>query len=613
MKKTKQAKKPEKENFVRLPFFGLPRLLPYLRPYGPSFLMMITLGLVGSAADILFPLFQQYAIDRFVGNGSMDGVTGFVLAYLFLLGAQAFANYRATFVAGRLEQYVGRDLRGAAFDHLQTLSFSYFNQNSVGYIHARVMSDTARIGELISWNLMDGVWHLSYIVGAVVVMIRLNPLLGGLVTAVLPVALLFTVLFQGKLTAANRRVREHNSRLTGQFSEGISGEMTVKALGAEGRMESDFEKEATALRRASVHTMRLRGAFSSFIALSSSLALSLVLYRGGILSRDGVMLVGMLTAFMSYAQGLMEPVRWLVDAVSSLIGAQVNIERFTHLMETKSDVADTPAVIARYGDTFAPKKENWEPLAGAIEFRDVTFRYPDGGEDVLSHFDLTIPAGSSVAIVGETGAGKSTLVNLVCRFFEPTAGAVLIDGRDARERSTLWLHSHIGYVLQTPHLFSGSVRDNLRYGKPEATDDEIMEALRLCHADGIVARMEGGLSAEVGEGGDRLSVGEKQLLSFARALLADPRILVLDEATASVDTVTEQAIQEAIATIVRGRTSLMIAHRLSTVRHADVILCVRDGKIVERGTQAELLAARGYYYRLYTRQFRADRTAAALG
>ena len=268
--------------------------------------------------------------------------------------------------------------------------------------------------------------------------------------------------------------------------------------------------------------------------------------------------------------------------------------------------------MARYGDVFEPRRENWEELAGDVAFEDVTFRYPDGKELVLEHFNLQVPRGTMVAIVGETGAGKSTLVNLACRFFEPTSGRVLVDGRDVRERSQLWLHSQIGYVLQSPHLFSGTVRDNLRYGNPAATDAEIREALRLVSADAIVDRMEKGLDSEVGEGGEMLSTGEKQLLSFARALLANPRILVLDEATASVDTVTEKIIQDAIGTILRGRTSFVIAHRLSTIVGADVILVVRDGKIVERGTHRELMARQGHYHALFTRQYEDRATAAAL-
>ena len=287
---------------------------------------------------------------------------------------------------------------------------------------------------------------------------------------------------------------------------------------------------------------------------------------------------------------------------------QVNVERFTKLMETESDVRDTPEVTAKYGDAFHPKKENWEPLYGDIEFQDVTFRYPDGSENVLEHFDLKVPQGTNVAIVGETGAGKSTLVNLVCRFFEPTEGRVLIDGRDARERSQLWLHSNIGYVLQTPHLFSGTVLENLRYGRPDATMAEIEAAVKAVSADQIIARLPDGYNSDIGEGGNTLSTGEKQLLSFARALLADPRIFVLDEATSSVDTVTERLIQNAIEKVMAGRTSFIIAHRLSTIRRADVILVVHDGKIIESGTHRSLMAAKGAYYQLYTRQYREEQT-----
>ena len=295
-----------------------------------------------------------------------------------------------------------------------------------------------------------------------------------------------------------------------------------------------------------------------------------------------------------------------------MVNVQVNVERFTHLMETESDVKDTPEVEAVYGDTFHPKRENWEPLEGDVEFRDVTFRYPDGEENILEHFDLKIPRGTNVAIVGETGAGKSTLVNLVCRFFEPTEGQVLIDGRDARERSQLWLHSNIGYVLQTPHLFSGTVLENLRYGRENATMEEIEAAVEAVSAKSIIDRLPEGYNSPVGEGGNSLSTGEKQLLSFARALLADPRIFVLDEATSSVDTVTERLIQQAIEKVMAGRTSFVIAHRLSTIRRADLILVVKDGKIVERGTHRQLMERKGVYHGLYTRQYREEKLRSVL-
>ena len=605
---TQAAESIQKEK-VSLPFFGIPRIAPYARKYGKTLILMVVCGLIGTAMDIALPLFQRYALNHFIAGGTMDTLPLFIVIYAVAIVAAAAATFVACKGAMTTEVSVNRDLRNAAFSHLQTLSFSYFNQNSVGYIHSRIMSDTSRIGGLVSWTLMDCVWHTSYLVGAVAVMLVINTRLALLVIAILPLLAVLFALFQKKLIAANRSIRELNSRITGDFNEAITGAKTIKTLTIEERMEKDFVVDTQEYRSTSVRAARLRGAFSVTMHLASSMALAIVLWKGGVIAASEV---GTFSMFMSYAQGMMEPVRWIVDAISDIITTQVNIERLTRLIGTKSDVTDAPEVIEKYGDSFHPKKENWEPIRGDIEFRDVSFRYPDGDEYVLEHFSLKIPFGSNIAIVGETGAGKSTLVNLVCRFFEPTEGEVLIDGRDARERSQLWLHSAIGYVLQTPHLFSGTIRENLLYGNPDATEEEIARALELVSADRVVARMEKGIDTDVGEGGDMLSTGEKQLISFARAILADPRILVLDEATASVDTLTEQRIQSAIGTVIRGRTSLVIAHRLSTIRNADLILVVQDGRIVEQGTHSELLEAGGPYYRLYTRQYEDEATAGLL-
>ena len=378
---------------------------------------------------------------------------------------------------------------------------------------------------------------------------------------------------------------------------------TIKVLSIEDKMNADFRDETAGMRRTSIREAHVSALFISTVTMMSALTLSLVLWKGGRLTMESLMRIGTLSVFLSYALEMLDPIQNIIETITGLAQIQVNIERLTRLLAEESDVSDRPEVVERYGDTFHPKKENWEELKGDVEFQDVSFRYPDGDEYVLRHFNLKVPHGTNVAIVGETGAGKSTLVNLVCRFFEPTEGRLLIDGRDARDRSQLWLHSNIGYVLQSPHLFSGTVRDNLRYGKPDATDEEIMEALRIVSAEQVLARMEGGLDADVGEGGSMLSTGEKQLFSFARAILADPRILVLDEATSSIDTMTEKEIQNAIHAVIQGRTSFVIAHRLSTVIDADVILVVRDGKIIGRGTHAELMKEKGYYYELYTRQY----------
>ena len=603
------------EQYVSLPWFGLNRLLPYLKRYARVYVVMVAFGLLGSLIDIVLPLFQQYAINHFVVDSTLQGLGAFVAAYVTVLLLQVTFNTISPYLAFRTELNMNRDLRQACFEHLQTLSLSYFNQNSVGYIHARVMSDTGRIGELVSWGLMDAVWNLSYLLGAVVVMFAINWKLSLMVIVIVPFVALVAAFFQKKLVFLNRRIRETNSRITGNFNEGITGAKTTKTLVIEDKMDADFQETTGYMHRISVRTGAVRGLFTATITFAASFALALVLWRGGIITMEGVILIGTLSVFMTYAQNLMEPVQWMVRAFSDLITVQVNIERMTRLLETKSEVFDTPQVVEKYGDAFHPKKENWEPIYGDIEFEDVSFHYPDTdeNENVLEHFSLKVPQGTNVAIVGETGAGKSTLVNLVCRFFEPTGGRILIDGRDARERSQLWLHSNIGYVLQTPHLFSGTVLENLRYGKPDATMEEIERAVKLVSADGIIDRLEKGYDSEVGEGGDLLSTGEKQLLSFARAILSDPRIFVLDEATSSIDTKTEQLIQNAIETVLHGRTSFIIAHRLSTIRHADIILVIDDGKIVESGSHEELMAAQGAYYRLYTRQFEEEKMQSILG
>ena len=599
----------QQEHKKGLPFFGIGKILPFLKKFRRNLILMVTCGLMGSLVDIILPLFRRYELDHYVGNQTMDTIFLFVILYAVTVVFAGIANYISCSLATITEVSVNRDLRETAFRHLQTLSFSYFNQNSVGYIHARVMSDTSRIGSLASWTLMDSVWHISYLVGSAAVMISLNARLAGLVLLILPVLVVLFSFFQKKLIRVNREVREINSRITGNFNEGITGAKTIKSLAIEDEMSQRFMAETSNMRRRSISASRLRGVFAATMNFAASIALAIVLWKGGYIAESEV---GTFSAFMSYAQGMMEPVRWIIDAISDLITTQVNIERFSNLLAVQSDVIDTPQVIAKYGDILEPKKENWEPIRGDIEFKDVTFRYPDGDEDVLEHFSLKIPFGSHIAIVGETGAGKSTLVNLVCRFYEPTTGQLLIDGRDARERSQLWLHSSIGYVLQTPHLFSGTIRENLLMGKPDATEEEIWAAVKAVSADEVIAHLENGLDTDVGEGGDLLSTGEKQLISFARAVLADPRILILDEATASVDTITEAKIQAALDSVTQGRTSLMIAHRLSTVRNADLILVVRNGKIVEQGTHKELIRMRGYYYELYTRQYEDEATAQLL-
>lgn len=588
---------------VKLKYFGIPKLLPFVKPYKKIMISMIIMGALSSLIDSIYPLFNQYALNHFIALKTTDTIVPFIIVYIVILIVFVILNFVSTTWAGKIEMSVNRDLRNASFNHLQELSFSYFNQNNVGYVHARVMSDTGRIGQLVSWDMMDMVWQGSYLLFVLINMALINIHLAMYIMLIIPFAVILIIFFQKKLVALNRKIREINSKITSNFNEGITGAKSIKTLVVENKINHDFDVDSDDMEKTSVLAGRYSALFSSLVTMLSSITLAIILWKGGMINQEGIIMIGTLSVFMTYALNMLEPIQSIVGGIARLIAIQVNIERFTILLETQSDVADRVEVVEKYGDTFHPKKENWETLYGDVEFKDVSFKYPDGNEMVLEHFDLKVPQGTNVAIVGETGAGKSTLVNLVCRFFEPTYGQVLIDGKDARDRSQLWLHSNIGYVLQTPHLFSGTVRDNLRYGKPDATDEEIWKALKLVNAEFVIDKMDKGLDSEVGEGGDMLSTGEKQLISFARAILADPKILVLDEATASIDTLTEKAIQDAIFTVIKGRTSFVIAHRLSTIVDADVILVVKDGKIIERGKHAELMQAQGYYYDLYTRQY----------
>jgi len=572
------------------------------KPYRKKMIIMIVAGFICSACDSVFPLFNRYALDHYVADKTLDTLKMFIFLYVLLLVIQVAGSYISAILCGMIEVSVNRDLRNRSFRHIQELSLSYFNSNSVGSIHSRIMSDTSKIGETVAWRLMDIVWSGAYLVSILFNMLVISPSLFLAVFLLIIAAAVISMVFQGKLIKINRLIREQNSVITGDLNEMVTGVRTIKTMTIEKKMEKKFFEDTEKMRSVSVRSGRLSALFSSTVSFVSALALSVVLWKGGRLTIENAMLIGNLSVFMSYALGMLGPVQSIVNTLSQFIAIRANWERYIKLMEVSPDVSDTPEVISRYGDSFAPKRENWEPMKGDIFFDNVSFRYPDGDTEVLTNFTLDIPKGSMVAIVGETGAGKSTLVNLVCRFYEPTKGRVLLDGKDLRERSVMWLHSHIGYVLQTPHLFSGTIRENLMYGKPDATEEEIYSALKAVYAFDIVEELEGGLDSIVGEGGNSLSTGQKQLISFARAVLADPDILILDEATASVDTITEKKIQSAIKTLTANRTTFVIAHRLSTIVDADMIIAVNNGKIAEQGSHAELMAKKGYYYSLYTRQ-----------
>jgi ATP-binding cassette subfamily B protein len=588
------------------------KIIPYIKLYKKYFISAMSYLIFVSLLDVIYPLFQRYAINNFIIPGSTAGIDKFAFAYGCVLIVQAASVMMFIRNAQVVELNVAKSIRKAAFVHLQKLSFTYYNTTPIGFMMARVMSDTGRIGQMVSWGLIDLLWAVIYVIGVFAAMLFLNFKLALLVICIVPAIALITMYFQKKILSVNRKIRKINSTMTGAFNEGITGARTSKSLVIEDNNLKDFSVITDKYYSSAIRATVLNAVFIPIVLCFSTLAVCIVLVRGGYMVMEDAMEFGTLSVFITYAISIFEPIQQIARVFADFVSTQANIERVTGLIETKPDITDTPEVIEKYGDSFNPKKENWETIKGDIEFKDVSFKYPDGEEYILTDFNLKIPAGTTVAIVGETGAGKSTLVNLACRFFEPTKGQILIDGKDYRERSQLWLHSNIGYVLQSPHLFSGTIRENIKYGKSDATDEEIEAAIKIVAADTVIGSMENGLDTSIGEGGDRLSTGEKQLISFARAIISDPKIFVLDEATSSIDTQTEQLIQEAIMHILKNRTSFLIAHRLSTIKKADIILVVKNGSIIERGTHKELLRQKGYYFSLYQKQFEEETGAAVL-
>ena len=519
---------------------------------------------------------------------------------MFLIG---FMVYGFIIQAGQVQQKLSFSLRKRAFKRLHELPFSYYDKTPVGWIMARMTSDSRKLSEILSWGLIDLSWGLLMMVGITIAMFILNFKLALITLSVLPILVVLSIYFKKKILKAYRKIRKENSKITGSFNEGIMGAKTTKTLVLEDENFNDFDRLTSNMRRHSIRAAMFAGLYFPSILFVATIAIALVLYYGGMDVSSEIITFGMLYVFIAYVGSFFEPVMQLANILARFQQAQASAERLLDLIEKEAEIFDTPEVIEKYGTAIDFKKENWEELIGEVEFRDVTFKYSKG-ETVLDRFNLTVKAGENIALVGHTGAGKSTIVNLICRFYEPTTGNILIDGKDYKERSIGWLHDNLGYVLQSPHLFSGSILENIRYGRPDATLEEVIYAAKLVEADNFIVEFKDGYDTEVGEGGTRLSVGQKQLISFARALIADPKILILDEATSSVDTKTEKSIQRAIKIVLEGRTSFVIAHRLSTITSSDKILVLDDGKITESGTHMELIKLEKSYYKLYTNQFK---------
>jgi ATP-binding cassette subfamily B protein len=578
------------------------KLLRFLKPYRKHMLGLSVTVLVLAGIDTIFPLMTKHAVDTFIVPGSREGIWRFAVVYGVLVVIQATVVWLFIAIAGKIDMGLCYDIRRKGFKRLQELSFSYYDRTQVGWLMARMTSDISRLSDTIAWGLVDMVWGFTMMLAMAGVMCFLNWRLALITLVVVPILAVISLFFQKVILKNYRKVRKSNSRITGGFNEGIMGAKTTKTLVREKENLDEFRVLTGQMFGASVRAAILSSLYLPIVLILGSVgtALALTFGGGGVLS--GAISYGTLLAFISYTVLFFEPVRELARIFAELQSAQASAERTLSMIETEPEIKDEKAVTATYGTIYLPKKENWPAMVGNISFRDVSFAY-NGGEKVLRDFNLEVKAGETIALVGETGSGKSTIVNLACRFYEPSSGEILIDGADYRERSLLWLHSNLGYVLQSPHLFSGTIEENIRYGRLDATDEHIERAAKLVNAHDFILNMEDGYQTEVGEGGGKLSTGEKQLVSFARAVIADPRLFVLDEATSSIDTETEKAIQDAINKVLEGRTSFIIAHRLSTIRSADRILVIQEGELTEEGTHRELLDLRGYYYRLYTNQF----------
>ncbi len=578
------------------------KILKYATEYYGDLIKLCVVMAITAICDVVFPLLTAYAIDHYIANGTTVGLPGFIALYAGLTLLQVAAIYYFLYLGGKVEVGVCYTIRSRAFRKLQELPFSYYDRMPVGYLMSRMTTDTQRLADTIGWSLLDLCWGSVMIVAAMIAMFFKNWQLTLVVLLVVPPLAVLSWWFQQRILHSYRAVRKTNSKITGAFNEGIMGAKTTKTLVREEMNMEEFTVLTHDMKKSSVRAATLSAVYLPVVVSLGSIATAYALWRGGNLVLIGGMTLGTLQVFVNYTIQFFQPIRDIAHTFSEMQSAQAAAERVMTLLETAPDIVDTPEVEQEFGDNFHPKTENWPVLNGDIEFDHVDFKYKEG-EQVLSDFNLRVKAGETIALVGPTGAGKSTVVNLICRFYEPTAGEIRIDGVDYRKRSQLWLQSNLGYVLQEPRLFSGTIADNIRYGKLDATDEEIRAAAKMVNAEGFIMKLEKQYDTEVGEGGSRLSTGEKQLISFARAILADPRIFVLDEATSSVDTHTEQMIQHAIQTVLTGRTSFIIAHRLSTIRTADRILVIDDGRIVEMGSHKELLRQRGAYYNLYTNQF----------
>jgi ATP-binding cassette subfamily B protein len=597
------------------------------------FLLPLALtAMVIAAIDASFAQVTRWTIDAVVQRGSHADLRPYIGLYLLLTVLLSLGVWVFIDLAGKISNHMSHDIRRLCFDRLQELEFAFYDHRPVGWLITRLTSDCDRLARIIAWGSLDLVWGTCFVIMIAVSLLLMNWRLALIVLAVLPPLAVVSKVFQRMMLLSHREIRKFNSQITAAYHESIQGVRTTRTLVREADNLGEFQQRSAQMFAASVKNARQSAVYFPIVMTLGSLAAGLALWGGGHLTIIGGMTLGTLVAFINFAGQFFNPINQMARVLTEMQAAQAAGERVMGLLATEPKIRDSEAVrqlisaaqtrAVPVSDIPSPVSDIQSPVSGlapdglpakidSIEFRHVTFAYEEGSP-VLRDFNLTVEAGQTIALVGQSGGGKSTIVSLVCRFYEPTQGELLINGVDYRQRSLHWLQSQLGIVLQTPHLFKGTVRENIRYGRLDATDAEVEEAARLVNAHEFILQMEHGYETPVGEGGNRLSTGQKQLVSFARALLARPQVFVMDEATSSIDTETEQAIQAGIERILAGRISFVIAHRLSTIRRADRILVINRGLIEESGTHEELLRIRGHYHQLYTSQFRREREESVL-
>lgn len=551
---------------------------------------LVCIALV-SIIDAYTTYLSAQIIDEGIIAGSREAIIRTILIYAAIMLLQAGFAFGFIYLTGVLGERVRYDMRKNMFNHLQQLSLSYFSQTPVGWIMARLTSDTERLADLMTWGILDITWAIINISTAAVFMFIINANMALIVLAMLPILIVVAIRFRFRILYHYRRSRKMNSKITGAFNEGITGVRVIKALSREDDNLEEFGELTEGMYEASYRAAWLSALFLPTVQVISAIGLGIVLWRGGMQVQVGMMTVGGIQAFVSYVTFIMWPIQDMARVYAQMQNAVASAERIFNLVDTEPGVKNRSRTVET------------ESIEGDINFENVHFHY-EADDPVIKGLTFHVKHGEMIALVGPTGGGKTTIVNLLGRFYEPTEGTIYINGVDYLDMKLEDIQSRIGMVLQTPHLFSGSVQENIRYGKLNATDEEIEAAAKLAGAHDFIMKFEKGYAQDVGEGGNLLSVGQKQLISIARAILAQPELFIMDEATSSVDTLTEALIQRGMERLMEGRTSFVIAHRLSTIKRADQIILIEDGQIQEMGSHRELILKKGKYYHLYTRQFR---------